>query len=220
MAASLEAQERNARVSVFGSASLLRGERNFILHGEAFRSEYIAGGKAGLRGTVDLNDRWSLEGGYRFGNNNLRIIEELGTATAERRTFGIHQHQVTATVLRRLNSTKSNINLFVALGGGLMRFSPSEQARARAASEFVNNPERNVRADNEWSLHFGTGLEAKLTPRWGIRIDILDHIVGIPRFGLPRTSPGGGVDFYPVSGIMHNIEPSLGVVYRWGDPSS
>jgi hypothetical protein len=203
-------------VSVFGAASLLRGERNFSLFGEAFRTEYSNGGKVGLRGTIDLSDKWSLEAGYAFGNNTWHVTEELGTPTAERRAFSINQHRLTGTVLRSLNSRSARISLFVLAGGGLVRFSPTDGAKARAAREFVNNPAPNISADNQWTVHFGAGLEAKLSSRWGIRLDVQDHIAPIPRFGLPQSNPGGGADFFPVSGIMHDIEPSFGVVYRWG----
>jgi hypothetical protein len=213
----LKAQGLNPRVSVFGSASLLKGERNFTLFQEAFRSEYVTGGKIGVRGTMDLGDKWSLEAAYRFGNNNLYIVEELGTTHAERRTFGIRQHQVTGSVLRFVNNRKERIPLYVIAGGGFIRFSPTEEARAQAAREFVNNPAGDIRAENKRSFHFGTGVEAKLASSWGIRVEILDHIVGIPRFGLPKSNPGGGADFYPVTGIMHDIDSSFGLVYRWSD---
>lgn len=203
-------------MALFASASLLRGERNFILHEEAFRTKYITGGKVGLRGTFDLSDEWALEFGYRYGNNNLHITEELGTPHAERRTFGIRQHGISATVLRFLNKRRERIGVFIMAGIGLVRFSPTEEARAEAAVEFVNNPSRDVRAENKRSFHVGTGVEAALTSRWGFRIQVQDHIMGIPRFGLAKSSPGDNTDFFPVSGVVHNIEPSVGLVYRWG----
>lgn len=211
----LVAQESNSRVSLFGSASLLQGERRFTLFGEEFRSKYFPGAKVGARGTIDLSDKWSFEAGYRYGSNTLEIIEELGTPTAETRRFAIRQHQLTASVLRLLNNRTDRVEVFVAAGGGLVRFSPTDRARARAAMEFVNNPSSDARAENNWNFHFGMGLEAKLTQSWGLRIDIQDHISPVPRYGLPESNPGGGADFYPVSGVMHDIEPSMGIVFRW-----
>jgi hypothetical protein len=220
LSAALQAQELNPRVSIFGATSLLRGERNFPLFGEAFRTEYDNGAKAGLRGTFDLNDKWALEGTYAFGVNTWHVTEELGTPTAEHRAFSIHQHQLTASLLRFLNVRGDvPVNLFVLVGGGLVRFAPTDGARGRAAHEFVNNPAPNIQASNQWSVHVGAGLEGWFTPHWGIRLEVRDHIIPIPRFGLPRNNPGGGADFYPVSGVMHDIEPSVGLVYRWGTPA-
>lgn len=211
----LVAQESNPRVSLFGSASLLQGERRFTLFGEDFRSKYFNGAKAGVRGTIDVSDKWSLEAGYRYGSNTLEIIEELGTPSAETRRFAIRQHQLTASVLRLLNNRADRVEIFVAAGGGLTRFSLTDGAKTRAAMEFVNNPSSNARAENNWNFHFGMGLEAKLTQSWGLRIDVQDHISPYPRYGLPESNPGGGADFYPVSGVIHDIEPSLGIVFRW-----
>ena len=216
LSASLQAQEASARITVFGAGSLLKGERNFLLFGEGFRTEYDTGGKAGLRATVDLSNKWALEGAYSFGSNTWHVTEELGTPTAEHRAFSIHQHRLTGSLLRFLNSSSDRVSFFVLVGGGLVRFSPTDGARRRAAHEFVNNPAPNIQADNKWSAHLGTGFEAKLAEHWGVRLEVEDHISPIPRFGLPKTNPGGGADFYPVSGVIQDIEPSFGLVYRWG----
>jgi hypothetical protein len=213
--AGLAAQEAGARITIFGSASLPIAERNFPLFGEAFRTEYDNGAKVGVRGTFDLNDRWALEGTYAFGGNTWHVTEELGTPTAEHRAFSIHRHQLTGGLLRYLNNRSDRVNFFVVLGGGLARFSPTDGAKARAAHEFVNNPAPNIQASNQWSVHAGAGLEAKMSSHWGIRIDVEDHIIPVPRFGLPETNPGGGADFYPQGGVIQDIEPSVGIVYRW-----
>jgi hypothetical protein len=215
MAAGLQAQEGSARITFFGTASLLQGERNFTLFGEAFRTEYDTGGKVGVRGTADLSDKWAVEAAYAFGGNTWHVTEELGTPTAEHRAFSIHQHQLTGSLLRFLNSRSDRVNFFVLFGGGLVRFNPTDGAKARAAREFVNNPAPNIQASNEWTVQAGIGLEANLSSHWGIRIDVQDHISPLPRYGLPKTNPGGGADFYPQGGVIQDIEPSVGLVYRW-----
>jgi Outer membrane protein beta-barrel domain len=215
MSAGLAAQEGNARITLFGSASVIERDRNFVLFGEAFRTEYDVGGKVGVRGTMDLNDKWALEGTYAFGQNTWHVTEELGTPTAEHRAFVIHRQQLTGSLLRFLNSRSNSVSFFVLAGGGLTRFSPTDGARVRAAHEFVNNPAPNVQASNQWSVHAGAGLEAKVSSHWGIRLDVEDHIIPVPRFGLPETNPGGGADFYPQGGVIQDIEPSFGFVYRW-----
>ena len=215
MSAGLAAQEGGARLTLFGSASLPVAERNFTLFGEDFRTEYDNGGKVGVRGTMDLSNKWALEGTYAFGANAWHVTEELGTPHAEHRAFNIHRHQLTASLLRYLNNRSNRTNFFIVVGGGLARFSPTEGAKVSAAHEFVNNPAPNIQASNQWSVHAGAGLETRLTDRWGIRIDVEDHIIPVPRFGLPETHPGGGADFYPQGGVIQDIQPSLGIVYRW-----
>src|SRR5262245_49857541 len=211
----LAAQEGGASITIFGSGSLPIAERNFMLFGEGFRTEYDNGGKVGVRGTMDLSDKWALEGTYAFGQNTWHVTEELGTPHAEHRAFVIHRHQLTGGLLRYLNNRNDRVNFFVVLGGGLARFSPSDGARVRAAHEFVNNPAPDIQASNQWSVHAGAGLEAKMSSHWGVRLDVEDHVIPVPRFGLPETNPGGGADFYPQGGVIQDIEPSLGLVYRW-----
>ncbi|MCI0347973.1 MAG: porin family protein [Acidobacteriales bacterium] len=215
VSAGLAAQEGAARITIFGSGSLPIAERNFSLFGEGFRTEYDNGAKVGLRGTVDLSSKWALEGTYGFGQNTWRVTEELGAPTAEHRAFVIHRHQLTGGLLRYLNNRSDRVNFFVVVGGGLARFSPTDGAKARAAHEFVNNPAPDIQASNQWSVHAGAGLEAKLSSHWGLRIDVEDHVIPVPRFGLPKNNPGGGADFYPQSGVIQDIEPSVGIVYRW-----
>jgi hypothetical protein len=44
----------------------------------------------------------------------------------------------------------------------------------------------------------------------------MDHISGIPTYGLPQTSSGASSASYPVNGIVHNIQAEVGLVlYLW-----
>src|SRR5262245_26158485 len=131
MSASLAAQEGGARITIFGSGSLPIADRDFVLFGEGFRTEYDNGAKVGLRGTMDLTEKWALEGTYAFGQNTWHVTEELGTPHAEHRAFSIHRHQLTGGLLRYLNSRNSRVNFFVVFGGGLARFSPTDGAKVR-----------------------------------------------------------------------------------------
>ncbi len=56
-------------------------------------------------------------------------------------------------------------------------------------------------------------METRANDWLGFRVDFRDHITGIPRFGLPESSRGPGSVFFPVSGVLHNTEVSLGAVF-------
>jgi hypothetical protein len=75
--------------------------------------------------------------------------------------------------------------------------------------------DRSTRIDSSTKLGFnlGGGFEAAANQWLGIRVDARDHIMGIPRFGLPESplSPGGV--FYPVDGLLHNFEVAVGVLF-------
>ena len=59
----------------------------------------------------------------------------------------------------------------------------------------------------------GGGLEARLNRWLGLRFDFKDYMSPIPRFGLGETSSGPGGIFFPVSGIVHNVEVAAGIVF-------
>lgn len=205
------AQEPSARVSVFGSGSFLQGERFFVVDGDPFKSEFVDGAKFGFRGTVDVSNHWAVEGTYSFGRNNLRITE-LDEVPPEERGFGVQLHQVAGNVLFFFNNPEYRIRPFATVGVGLTRFSPTDDAKARAVLEFIDDPAA-IEASNKFSFNFGGGVEARASQRVGVRFDFRDHVAAIPRFGLPETSSGPGGLFFPVDGAVHDIEVSVGVVF-------
>jgi hypothetical protein len=206
----LSGQDFNPRLSLFASSSVVMADRDFTANGSQYLSEFITGAKTGVRGTVDLTNHWSLDTTYMFGTNNLRITEM--TSSPAERSFGVRQHHVTANLLRFINGTKSRARFFVDGGVGLSRFSPTELAKIAAASRFVDQP-ATLNSDNKLNFNFGGGVEGKFTEHLGMRLYVRDHMADIPRFGVPQTSQGSGSDFFPVSGLTHNIEASVGTVF-------
>ena len=49
--------------------------------------------------------------------------------------------------------------------------------------------------------------------RLAVRFDIRDHVIKIPRFGLPETPTISDGIFFPVKGSVHQIEVLAGVVF-------
>lgn len=203
-------QDANLRVTLSGGGSFLKGERTFVIGGDGFRSKFVSGGKFGFRGTVDLDDHWAAEGAYSYGANNLRIIE-LGPPPRER-DFGVRVHQFTGNVLYFLNGSKEKIRPFATAGLGLTRYSPTSRAKTFAATvEFVDAPAA-ISTSNKLGVNFGGGVEAKAGNYLGVRFDFRDHVTKIPRFGDPQAPVAPGADFFPVSGAVHDLEVSAGVV--------
>ena len=203
------AEDGNLSVSVFGGGSFLKGERNFIIGGDPKRSDFAKGGKFGARGTAQLNSHWAVEGAYSYGTNNLRIFD-IGTPTRER-AFGTRIHQVTGNALYYLGGSTSKVRPFVTAGGGLMRFGPTTAAKTAATIRFIDEP-ATISADNKFEFNYGGGVEAKASDLWGLRFDVRDHLAGIPRFGIPQVPTAGIADFFPVSGAVHDVEVSAGIV--------
>ena len=203
-------QDLNSRLTIFGGGSFLKGERAFVVVGDQFRSDFANGGKFGFRGTVDVDSHWAVEGTYSYGTNNLRIFE-LRVPPRER-AFGTRVHQFAANALYFLNKPEDKMRAFVTGGLGLTRYSPTDAAKTFAATfEFVDEA-AVISSDTKLSLNFGAGVEAKVHDRFGVRFDFRDNMTRIPRFGVPETPPGPAVDFFPVSGVVHDWEASIGVV--------
>ena len=73
--------------------------------------------------------------------------------------------------------------------------------------------DQTVNSAVDFSFAVGGGLEARLNRWLGLRFDFKDHMSPIPRFGLTETSSGPGGIFFPVSGIVHNVEAAGGIVF-------
>ncbi len=94
-----------------------------------------------------------------------------------------------------------------------MRFSPTSQARGLALDRrFLDDPARIV-SDNKFSVNLGGGFEGRASRRLAVRFDIRDHVIKIPRFGLPETPTSSDGIFFPVKGFVHQIEVLAGVVF-------
>ncbi len=215
LSTSLWAQGFNPRFGVFSSGTIMKGERDFTVNGEQFRSEFVNGGNVGMRGTIDLTDHWSIDATYRFGNNNLRVTE--ASTTPQVRTFGIRQHQITANLLRFLNGRDNRVRVFMDGGLGLSRFSPTQLAITAAGNEFLQGP-AVIADDNKFSFNFGLGAETRITDRLGLRLGGRDIMAPVPRFGIPETSTGPGGVFFPVQGFTHNVEVSIGTIFYLTSP--
>lgn len=201
----------NPRISISGSSSVVKGDRTFVVDGDDFSSSFVDGGKVRVRGTLDITKKWSLEATYSHGWNNQRILELGGTPT--QRDFGMKLNQVDLNFVHFFASRKSSVRPFLTSGIGSLRFSPTSEAKALALNdEFINDPTQLV-STRKLTVAFGGGIEARFSRWLGLRFDVKDHISTVPRFGVPQTSSGPGGIFFPVDGVLHNIEVGVGIVF-------
>ena len=202
----------NPRITVLFGGSFISGQRAFVVDGDPFISQFLNGGKVRLRGSLDLTSHWTLEGDYSFGRNDQRITEESGGILVNR-DFGVTVGQVQLNFVRFLTDNESRIRPFFSAGLGMVRFNPTDQAKLLAlGGDFIDDP-TPLTSSVEVSFTVGGGLEARLNRWFGLRFDLKDHMSPIPRFGLDETSSGPGGIFFPVSGIVHNVEVAAGIVF-------
>ncbi len=202
----------NPRITVLFGGSFIAGERSFDLNGNSFVSQFLNGGKFRLRGSLDLSSHWTLEGDYSFGRNDQRITQDTG-GVIEQRDFKVNVGQVQLNFVRFFTDNESRIRPFFSAGLGAVRFNPTDEAKLAALSgDFLTDPTQ-LTSSIDLSVAVGGGLEARLNRWLGLRFDFKDHMSPIPRYGLEESSSGPGGIFFPVSGILHNVEAAGGIVF-------
>ena len=202
--------QTNARVTVFGAASFVAGSREFLMSNNVIRTEYDNDGKVGVRFGVDLKDNWAAEAAYSFGNNNLRVLK-LNPPQRERE-FETRVHQFLVNGSYYFRDANEKWRPFATAGVGLYRLSPTKDAKGLAAVNFLDGSTR-ISSSTKFGINFGGGFEGKMTKYLGLRFDLRDHVMGIPRFGVPETPLNPGGAFYPVSGLLNNIEIGVGTIF-------
>jgi hypothetical protein len=71
-------------------------------------------------------------------------------------------------------------------------------------------------SQGEEGFNAGAGLDYKVARKVDLRLDVRDHMFSSPTYGLPSTPGAFSTAYFPISGSAHNIEYSLGLVYRFG----
>lgn len=210
-AAPLAAQELNPRISLFGGGSFQKADRTFPAAGDTFHTAFAPGGVAGARVTLDVIGHLAVEGSYSYGANNLRVTNLDGIPPLVR-GFGVRVHHIDGDVLYFLTGRQSSIRPFAAFGFGIARFSPTDAARSIASTQgFITAP-ATLTSGNKFAFNYGFGVEKKLVSHFGLRFDLRDHITAPPRLGVPPGPPTPGADFYPVTGIVHDLSLTVGIV--------
>jgi opacity protein-like surface antigen len=203
--------QTNAHIGVFASASFVGGSREFLMNSNtALRTEYANGGKLGFRLGMDLRQNWAGEVSYSYGNNDLRAIN-LNPPRSERE-FNTRVHQFLVNGAYYFIDRDEKWRPFATFGVGFYHFSPTEEGKGVAANNFITLPTR-ISSATKFGANLGGGVEGKLAERVGLRLDLRDHLVGIPRFGVPETPLNPGGAFYPVSGLLNNVELGIGAVF-------
>jgi hypothetical protein len=105
----------------------------------------------------------------------------------------------------------------VVFGVEYDRFSPTSSAASLATSKgFAFEPVAKLASQSSGGVNFGGGIDWIGASKLGLRIDVRDHITGFPTLGLPSAASTASSAYFPISGSAHNIEYSIGIVYKFG----
>jgi len=182
------------------SATPIPGELKFDSHA-----------RFGLRLGVYDRGHWGQEFFYSFEPNHVHI-NRGGTAPGQTDLkIGIHNYGINA-LYYPVEVEESAINPFISagIGGTLYSLSPE-------AVSFVTDPARGNMPDmgnaNELGFNFGFGIKTHSAGPIGLRLDLRDFVGRSPSFGLARASNDPFATVLPATGVIHNGEFSVGVIF-------
>ena len=204
------------RIFIMGADSPLTDNRSFTEGHLPFTSGYAGGGKAIAGIEVPFYKIFGIEGSYGYGQNNLEITNQ-NTNPWTVRGYGVRNSRFSGDIVGRVPGSWRGIRLYGVLGVEYDLFSPTSAAQSLAASHgFAFAPSAKLASQGKSGFNVGGGIDYKVVSKVDLRLDVRDHMFGSPTYGLPQAATSASSAFFPVGGPAHEIEYSIGLVYRFG----
>jgi opacity protein-like surface antigen len=205
------------RVFIMGADSVLTDKRSITEGYLPYTVGYARGGK-GIAGIeVPVYKIFGIEGSYATGPNNLEITN-YNYNPAQETAYGVKYSRISGDIVGRVPGGWRGIRVYGVLGLEYDLFSPTSAAKTYARTVgFGFAPSAILSSQGKSGANVGAGIDYKVASKFDLRLDVRDHFFGSPTYGLPVaattviTAP-----FFPVGGPAHDIEYSLGLVYRFG----
>jgi opacity protein-like surface antigen len=144
--------------------------------------------------TLEVKAANGLRIGVRLSFNRSYLSHELNYAWQRSKlnlaTGGVSIHHFYYNAVVHATPADSAVRPFVTAGGGFSAFfNPGHSSLAGIGA-----------SENKLGYNYGGGVKFRLTDRFGLRLDVRDHVTGKP-FGS-HVEHGGG--------RLHNVECSVG----------
>jgi hypothetical protein len=196
-------------LSLFGGGSFFKSVSNGL------GTEHVSGGAVGFRVTENFWKYISLEQGFTYSANNLR----MGLSTAPSSVaWGNRIYQWNLNPVFHFTPRGSKIRPYLTLGASAMNYNPTDTAEGLA-----HLPENAARygtqglSDNlQMAMNFGGGLKWRLTDRFGLRFDLRSTYSRNPTYGLPEASPAG-LGYIPRGDKLWGVMPTIGLNWYLGN---
>lgn len=205
---------------VEGGGSSLFDNQSYTVYGSSYGSRYNAGRTFAAGAEIPLTKAFSLEGSYGFVRNDLTVTNFYNSSVPNQETaYAIRNQRISFDVLAHARRTIKELRPYLALGVEFDNFAPTSAGAAQADSPspgFNGVPNTVLKPDNKFGFNFGGGVDLHLTRRLLCRFDVRDHITGSPTFGLPPSASSVYATYYPISGLAHDLDYSVGIVIRFG----
>jgi len=201
-----DAQAGSIRVFVMASTSTLSDNNSFTVDAKPYKSGYAGGGKVILGGEYSLSKLLGVEGAYGYGNNNLRVTN---VDTRQQIGYPVGINRVSSDLVLRSPLGMMGLRPYLLAGLEYDRLGPNSEARTTASSEGFAGRTGALGASNKIGANYGGGLEWSLVPLVSLRLDLRDHVMSTPTYGLP--SQASTKPIFPVSGSANDFEVAVGI---------
>jgi opacity protein-like surface antigen len=181
-----------------------------------YGSRYAGGGKVIAGVEVRFHKIFGIEGSYGFGRNNLEITN-FNYNPALVMGYGVRNNRFSADIVGHVPGVWRGIRAYGVAGVEYDLFSPTSSAQTLAESQgFAFAPSAKLASQGKPGFNAGAGIDYKVASKVDLRLDARYHTFGSPTYGLPQAPTSTSAAYFPVGGPAHDIEYSLGLVYRFG----
>lgn len=216
---------QNSLVFVTGGGNKIGDYRSFEEAFIPYQTTYAAGGggTVGFELPLKRSNIFGIEGSYGLSQNNLELTNYNTPTLPLTKSYGLRDNRFSVDLVVHSPSTFRGIRPYFVAGAEYDLFAPTSAAVTLAnTTGFAYAPVAKLSSQGAGGVNFGGGLDYKLTEKWGVRIDVRDHITSSPMLGLPYGITPSSAAYFPISGDAHSIQYTIGIVYHfgWGKSSS
>jgi hypothetical protein len=199
-------------VFLMGGSSTLFDGKDFTSASYQYHAGYSQGYKVTVGLGVPLGSILGIETAYTTGPNNLQLTDTSVTPR-QVRTYAVEMHSGNVNVIAHAPFSKYGFRPYATAGLEYNEYVPTSAGIATALQlGFGAVSTATLTTSSKIGVNFGFGVERKLLRRVNLRLDVRDHMVGSPNFGLPPDDPTSAI--FPVTGSAHNVEYSVGIVFH------
>jgi len=204
------------RLFIMGADSPLTDKRTFTEAYKNYSSAYAGGAKAIAGLEVPFYKIFGIEGSYGFGQNNLEITNQ-STNPYTVKGYSVRNSRFSGDIVGHVPGVWRGIRAYGVAGVEYDLFSPTSAAQRLAQSQgFAFAASAKLASQGKGGFNVGGGLDYKVASKVDLRLDARYHTFGSPTYGLPSTFSTRSAAYFPISASAHDIEYSIGLVYRFG----
>jgi opacity protein-like surface antigen len=174
----------------------------------------ITGGTAGARVAVNVSSHLGIEFSYNFSVNNVRLVTPIRPGLPSY-NFGNQIHEYSLNPVYNITPRGSRVQPYVTVGVSLLRFVPTDQAKAtaRSAADLAIYNAGGLRSNTQVGLNYGGGVKFHISDHIGLRFDVRGIYSKAPTFGLPNFNNNG---VYISRATINGLQATAGLVFYLG----